>query len=184
MEERIIIEKGSLSHLGAYLKEYNPEKAGIVTDLNVAKLYLEKVTETLKETGFSVFTHIIEPGDLSKSMDNFNMILCELSGEGFTRKDILIALGGGVTGDLTGFTAACFMRGIPYVQVPTTLLSMVDSSMGGKTGINLKTGKNLAGAFHFPLFTLMDPLILGTLPESTYREGIAEALQELERDGY
>lgn len=177
MEERIIIERGSLNRLGSYLKEYNPKKVGIVTDSNVGRLYLAGAVKALEENGFSVFTHVIEPGDLSKNIDNYNLILCELSKEGFTRKDILIALGGGVTGDLTGFVAGCFMRGIPYVQVPTTLLSMVDSSIGGKTGINLKTGKNLAGLFHFPLFTLMDPSVLKTLPENTYREGLSEVVK-------
>lgn len=177
MKERIIIENGSLLRLGAYLKEYNPEKVGIITDKNVGALYLERVKKDLEDSGFSVFTHIIEPGDSSKSIDNFNLILCELSKEGFTRKDLLVALGGGVTGDLTGFVASCFMRGIPYVQVPTTFLSMVDSSIGGKTGINLETGKNMAGSFYFPLFTLMDIAVLKTLPIDIYKEGISEAVK-------
>ncbi len=177
----IFVGSGILDTLGEKIstvfKGARPEKAGIITDAHVAGIHLERTADTLERSGFTVWTHVFEPGDASKNMSTLNDILCGLAKQGFNRSDLLIALGGGVTGDITGFAAAVFMRGLAYVQVPTTFLAAIDSSVGGKTAVNLEAGKNLAGAFWQPSMVLCDVDTLKTLPAGIFREGLAEAVK-------
>jgi 3-dehydroquinate synthase len=179
--EEVRIARGSRSQLGKMIrgefKNSPPVRVGIITDMNVAGIYLKAAVQDLIGEGFQVWSYGLKPGDESKSMESLNEILCAMAREGFNRQDVLVALGGGVPGDITGFAASVYMRGLPYVQVPTTLLAAVDSSMGGKTGINLACGKNMAGTFWAPAFTLTDPEFLMTLPPEIYRDGLAEAVK-------
>ncbi|MCL2427000.1 MAG: 3-dehydroquinate synthase [Oscillospiraceae bacterium] len=149
----------------------------IVTDETVAKLYLEAVATALFESGFIVHTYIITPGESSKSGTEYLALLEWLAQKQITRSDCIVALGGGVVGDLTGFAAATYLRGTPFIQVPTTLLAMVDSSVGGKTAINLESGKNLAGVFYQPSCVLCDVETLNTLSNETFCEGMAEIIK-------
>lgn len=175
---RVEISPGLLSHLGERTRQLvGGRTVCIVTDDIVAKLYLPQAETTLKNAGFTPCHHIIAHGEGSKDGRNYLMLLDALSRYRLTREDVVIALGGGVVGDLAGFAAATYLRGIPYIQVPTTLLAMVDSSVGGKTAINLATGKNLAGAFYQPRFVLCDPEVLSTLPEADFRSGCAEVIK-------
>lgn len=177
----ILIGAGIIDSLGERILEAckgeKPVKAGIITDSNVAAIYLEKTKDALQKQGFEVWSYIFQSGDTSKNMETLNDILCGLAEEGFNRGDVLVALGGGVTGDITGFAAAVYMRGMDYVQVPTTLLAAIDSSVGGKTAVNLKAGKNMAGAFWQPSMVLCDVETLKTLPAGVFREGLAEAVK-------
>lgn len=179
--EELRVLAGLRSKLGRLIREEFknnlPIKIGIITDMNVANIYLEALAQDLREEGFQVWSYVLKPGDESKSVESLNEILCEMAREGFNRQDLLLALGGGVPGDITGFAAAIYMRGLSYIQVPTTLLAAIDSSIGGKTGINLASGKNMAGAFWDPAFTLTDPEYLKTLPLEVYRDGLAEAVK-------
>ncbi len=149
----------------------------VVTDENVEKLYLTRCIQSLKCAGFDVYSFVVPPGEESKSGETYLKLLNFLAEIPLTRADALIALGGGVVGDLTGFAAATYLRGIPVIQVPTTLLAAVDSSIGGKTAINLPAGKNLAGAFHLPALIWWDASLLETLPESIYQDGMAEVIK-------
>jgi len=151
--------------------------AAVVTDGNVSALYLEGVEKSLEASGLRVISFVIVPGEQSKTGETFLEILNWLAENKMTRTDIIVALGGGVVGDLAGFVAACYLRGIQFVQVPTTLLAMVDSSVGGKTAIDLASGKNLAGAFYQPSLVLCDTLVLETLPEEVLRDGCAEVIK-------
>ena len=147
----VLIEKGILRNAGALIKEAaKGDTAVIVSETNVFPLYGEKLKASLENEGYNVLTFIFQAGEESKNTDTLVKLWEFLAENHITRSDILVALGGGVTGDLTGFAAATFLRGIKYVGIPTTLLSMVDSSVGGKTAIDLKGGKNLAGAFYQP----------------------------------
>lgn len=179
--EQVRIGRGSRSQLGKMIREEFKEKAplriGIITDMNVASLYLEAVSQELIAEGYKVWSYALKPGDQSKSMESLNEILCAMAREGFNRQDLLVALGGGVPGDIAGFAASIYMRGLQYMQLPTTLLAAIDSSIGGKTGINLACGKNMAGTFWPPYFTLIDPEFLLTLPMEIYRDGLAEAIK-------
>lgn len=147
----------------------------IVSNTTVAPLYLERVRAGLK--GFLVGTHLIGDGESEKTFANVGEVLASLARLGATRDACIIALGGGVVGDLAGFAAACWMRGIDFIQIPTTLLAMVDSSVGGKTGVNLPEGKNLVGAFHQPRAVVADIDTLASLPEREYRAGLAEIVK-------
>ena len=149
----------------------------IVSDENIAPLYLDKCKESLEASGFKVYTYVVEPGENSKSGETYLEILNFLADIPLTRTDGIVALGGGIVGDLAGFVAATYLRGIKVVQVPTTLLAAVDSSVGGKTAINLKAGKNLAGAFHQPIIVFQDVELLKTIPENTFRDGMAEVIK-------
>jgi len=175
----ILIGSGILPQIGTEIKALFPDAdtLAIVTDITVGNLYLAPVEATLKKAGFRVISHAIPSGETSKSGTQYLELLEWLSENHITRGDALIALGGGVVGDLTGFLAATHLRGVPYVQIPTTLLAMVDSSVGGKTAIDLKAGKNLAGAFHQPSLVLCDTDTLDTLPQSVFREGMAEVIK-------
>lgn len=151
--------------------------AVVISDSHVYPLYGEKVTHSLQEAGFSVLTHVIPAGEESKNGNVYLSLLNALAAHHVTRSDCLIALGGGVVGDLTGFAAATYLRGIAYIQVPTTLLAAVDSSVGGKTAIDLPAGKNLAGAFYQPSLVLCDTDTLNTLPPDIFRDGCAEVIK-------
>lgn len=149
----------------------------VVTDENVKPLYLDRYMQDLQSVGFDVYSFTIAPGEESKSGEVYLELLNYLAEIPLTRADALVALGGGVVGDLTGFAAATYLRGIKVIQVPTTVLAVVDSSIGGKTAINLPAGKNLAGAFHQPALIWRDVTMLESLPADTYLNGMAEVIK-------
>ena len=153
------------------------QSAMIVTDDNVAALYETRLSNILKKNGYRAVRFVIPHGESSKNESNFIAILNSLAEEKFTREDVVIALGGGVVGDLAGFAAACYMRGIHFVQIPTTLLAAVDSSVGGKTAINLNAGKNLAGMFFQPDLVICDISLLSTMPAEVYIDGCSEVIK-------
>ena len=174
----IVIDKGAIDRVGEYATESGLSgKACIISDSNVAPIYMERVKNSLEESGFSVCEYVFPAGEASKNAQTFVDILNFLAENHLSRKDTLFALGGGVTGDLTGFSAATYMRGIKFVQIPTSLLAAVDSSVGGKTGIDLEAGKNLAGAFYQPRLVVFDPDVLRTLPEEYFSDGMAEVIK-------
>ena len=153
------------------------EKVGIVTHPKLAELYLPILEESLKRTGFRVVSVIIPEGEEHKNFASLSLIYDRLIEERFDRGSCVVALGGGVVGDLAGFAAATFLRGVPYVQVPTTLLAQVDSSVGGKTGVNHRAGKNLIGAFYQPRLVIIDVEALRTLPPREFVAGLAEVIK-------
>lgn len=174
----VLIGSGLLQKAGEEVKKViSPCKAAIVTDSTVVHLYEETVRQSLAEAGFSVCTFVFPAGEASKNMHTLSHLLEFLAKEEMTRTDLIVALGGGVTGDLAGFGAAVYLRGIPFVQIPTTFLAAIDSSVGGKTAVDLEAGKNLAGAFYQPKLVLCDTDVLQTLPEVVFADGIAEALK-------
>lgn len=174
----VLIGSGLLQKAGEAVKKViSPCKAAIVTDSTVVHLYEETVRKSLTETGFSVCTFVFPAGEASKNIHTLSHLLEFLAKEEMTRTDLIVALGGGVTGDLAGFGAAVYLRGIPFVQIPTTFLAAIDSSVGGKTAVDLEAGKNLAGAFYQPKLVLCDTDVLQTLPEVVFADGIAEALK-------
>ena len=150
-------------------------KVLIVTNTCVAPLYLQAVTEQLQ--GKQVDTVVLEDGEKYKNLENLNHIYTELINRHHDRKTTLIALGGGVIGDMTGFAAASYQRGVPFIQIPTTLLAQVDSSVGGKTAVNHSLGKNMIGAFYQPQAVIVDTDTLMTLPDREFRSGIAEVIK-------
>lgn len=152
-------------------------RCAVITDDNVAPLYLETVVQSLEDAGFDVLSKIFPHGEKTKSMKNIESCYNEFAGHRLERKSPVIALGGGVIGDLGGFAAASYLRGVPFVQIPTTLLAQVDSSVGGKVGVNLKAGKNLVGAFYQPELVLCDLGTLATLPSRELRAGMAEVIK-------
>ena len=174
----VTIGEGLLDDCGsAVRKAAGGLNAAIVTDDNVAELYESRLRDALLKNGYRVAKYVIPHGENSKNDKNLISLLNFLADSKFTREDVVVALGGGVVGDLAGFTAACYMRGVRFVQIPTTLLSMVDSSVGGKTAINLAAGKNLAGAFYQPDAVLCDVSLLSTLPPEVFRDGCAEVIK-------
>ena len=174
----VLIGSGLLQKAGEEVKKViSPCKAAIVTDSTVVHLYEETVRKSLTEAGFSVCTFVFPAGEASKNIHTLSHLLEFLAKEEMTRTDLIVALGGGVTGDLAGFGAAVYLRGIPFVQIPTTFLAAIDSSVGGKTAVDLEAGKNLAGAFYQPKLVLCDTDVLQTLPEVVFADGIAEALK-------
>ena len=174
----VLIGKGLLAELGDRMRQRcKAQKAAIVSDSNVFPLYGAAACESLEKAGFQVISFVFPAGEESKSADTYLQLLNFLAENQLTRGDCLVALGGGVVGDLTGFTAATYLRGIAYFQVPTTLLAAVDSSVGGKTAIDLPVGKNLVGAFCQPRMVLCDIDTLDTLPQDIFRDGCAEVLK-------
>lgn len=149
----------------------------IVTDTNVGKYYLEELQVALKDLTDTIESFVFEAGEGSKNLDTVSQCYEKLIQSGFDRNDYLIALGGGVVGDLTGFAAATYLRGIKFIQVPTSLLSMVDSSIGGKTGVDFKAYKNMVGAFHQPTLVYMNLSVLLSLPEREFYSGMAEIIK-------
>jgi len=175
----IYIEPASLSSIGGKARELaaSAQTALVVTDDTVKTLYLQPVMQSLTEAGLTALSFSVLPGEASKNAERYISLLNHLAESRLTRADMIIALGGGLVGDLAGFAAATYLRGIPFVQVPTTLLAMVDSSVGGKTGIDLPAGKNLAGAFYQPSMVLCDPDVLATLASQAFADGCAEVIK-------
>lgn len=174
----IYIESGLLKQAGKYLHAVSKAKtAVIVTDDVVNGLYADTVETSLKQAGFETLRFVFPNGEASKNITVFGELLEFLAANHVTRSDCVVALGGGVVGDLAGFAAATYQRGIDYVQIPTTLLSCVDSSVGGKTAIDLKGGKNLAGAFYQPKLVLCDYSTLSTLSDAQFADGMAEVIK-------
>ncbi|MDX2227768.1 MAG: 3-dehydroquinate synthase [Verrucomicrobiae bacterium] len=174
----IVIGKKTIRSLPAVLKESAFSKKGaVITDQSVGPHYLPLVREMVHSTGAELVECIVPPGENSKSLAYYGEVLRPLAQARLDRHSFLIALGGGVVGDLAGFVAATYLRGIPFLQIPTTLLAMVDSSVGGKTGINLPEGKNLVGCFHQPDRVIIDFDLLETLEGREYRAGLAEVVK-------
>jgi 3-dehydroquinate synthase len=174
----VLIERGSIHECGKYIAEIaRSKRAAIITDDIVENLYGDTVRKSLAENGFEHSTFVFPNGEESKSLSTLSDIYDFLSESNITRKDIVIALGGGVVGDITGFAAATFLRGIDFVQIPTTLLAQIDSSVGGKTAIDLKCGKNLAGSFKQPALVICDSDTLKTLTPEILSDGMAEAIK-------
>ena len=169
----IVLERGALKNIGEYLSFEKDRKVLVVTDSGVPSEYAETVAAFFTEG--SVFT--IPQGEVNKNFDTYISICQKLLELSFTRKDCVVAVGGGVVGDMAGFAAATYMRGIDFYNVPTTLLSQVDSSIGGKTGIDFGEYKNIIGAFHQPKKVIIDPDVLSTLPERHLRNGFAESIK-------
>ena len=174
----VFIGGGLLHTCGQHLRKVlAPCRVAVITDSTVASLYLETVTGSLEAAGFTVCSYMFPAGEGSKNLETLSSILEFLAEQRLTRTDCVVALGGGVTGDMAGFAAAVYLRGIRCVQLPTTLLSAVDSSVGGKTAIDLKAGKNLAGAFLQPAAVLCDTDCLASLPPDVFADGAAEAIK-------
>jgi 3-dehydroquinate synthase len=172
----IRVDPGLLPRAGALIREVAPAyRYAVITDSNVQPLYGNSLKAQFDPNTIDVLT--IPAGETSKTREMWSTLTDRMLISGFGRDSAIIALGGGVVGDLAGFVAATFMRGIPVVQIPTTLLAMIDSSIGGKTGIDTPAGKNLVGAFHHPAGVLIDPQVLDTLPLREFRAGIAEVIK-------
>jgi len=180
---RIYIGDKTLENLPGLLEDTLPDRTGhrpgvfVVTDRNVARHYLVKVKESLGKKGFKTGHTVLPPGEDTKSFRALRRLLTDMVGAGLGKDDVLVGLGGGVIGDLTGFAAAVYMRGCAHIMIPTTLLAQVDSSIGGKTGINIKEGKNLVGSFKSPLFVLIDTETLNTLDSRQWVCGLAEIVK-------
>ena len=174
----VVIGRGLLEESGSLLRAALGDcRLALVTDSNVAERYLERVLISLRAAGYTVNPFVFAAGEQNKNMQTLADVLEFFAAERLTRTDCVLALGGGVTGDMAGFAAGCYLRGIRYVQLPTTLLSAVDSSVGGKTAVDLAPGKNLAGLFHQPSLVLCDTNCLNTLSESEFANGAAEAIK-------
>ncbi len=152
-------------------------RAALITDTNVYPQYGERVKRSLEDADYAVSVHVVDAGEKSKSLNVMNQVVEEMVSAGHDRTSFVVALGGGVVGDLAGFIASVYYRGIPYVQIPTSVMAQVDSSVGGKTALNLPSGKNLIGSFHQPRFVVADPTALLSLPERVLREGMAEMVK-------
>lgn len=175
---KVHIGHGLLDDVGKMLSTlHRPCQAMVVTDTNVAPLYLKRLSASLAEAGFCVLESIVPAGEASKSFAVLERLMNDWSLAGMHRSDLVIALGGGVVGDLAGFAASCYQRGIPFVQVPTTLLAAVDSSVGGKTAIDIAAGKNLVGAFYQPLAVYCDVDLIATMDDAFFADGVAESIK-------
>ncbi|HEV8496670.1 MAG TPA: 3-dehydroquinate synthase [Gemmatimonadaceae bacterium] len=173
---RVSAGAGILDRIGDIVQETAPaHRYAIVTDTNVGPRYAARVSTALGTVRTSTFT--VAAGEAHKTRETWSRLTDEMLASEFGRDTTVIALGGGVVGDLAGFVAATFMRGVPYVQVPTSLLAMIDASVGGKTGVDTPTGKNLVGAFHQPAVVIADTAVLATLPIEQLRSGLAEAIK-------
>lgn len=174
----IYIKPGILQSIGEQIYDwYKGKNIVIVTDSTVDDLYSERLINELKMYSYKLDKIAIPSGEQSKSLNCLDFIYNKFSEYGITRSSLIIAFGGGVVGDLAGFAAATFMRGIPYIQIPTTVMAQLDSSIGGKTAVNIAAGKNLAGCFYQPKAVYIDTLLLGTLPEKVFTDGMAEAVK-------
>ncbi len=172
----IVIGRGLIADAGSYFT-CRGNKALIVSDANVAPIYADRVRDSLISKGLDVRTFVIPAGEKSKCMEELRRIYSEALAFNMTRSDAIVALGGGVVGDLSGFAAATYMRGIDFIQIPTSLLAQVDSSVGGKVGIDLPEGKNLVGAFHQPRAVIIDPDTLDTLSDDYFADGMGEVIK-------
>lgn len=174
----IIIEKGIFSNLDKLIKErLNPQKVFVITDKNVWNEYGTKIEKTIEALSIEYCINIVDPGEESKSISSAESIINQLVKKNIGRGDLIIAIGGGVVGDLSGFVSSIYMRGIDFINIPTTLLSQVDSSVGGKTGVNLELGKNLVGTFYQPKLVVIDPDFLKSLNDRVFRDGMAEVIK-------
>lgn len=177
---RVLIGAGLLPQLGQRASELGEalgKRCAVITDSNVAPLYADTVLASLQAAGFAPTLITVPAGEESKSMQVAEQVCDEMIAAGLDRKSWAVALGGGVVGDLAGFVAAIYYRGIPFVQIPTTVISQVDSAVGGKTGVNATHGKNLIGAFHQPRLVVADVLTLQSLPPREFNEGVAEIIK-------
>ena len=175
---RILVGEGLLCRLGQECQRLNlGERCALITDTTVGRHYAKPAFESLVKSGFDPVLIAVQPGESAKSLRTVQQCYDQLARHRLERKSFIVALGGGVVGDLAGFVSATYLRGIAYVQVPTTLLAQVDSSVGGKVGVNLKAGKNLVGAFHQPVLVLSDLDTLKTLQAREYRAGLAEVIK-------
>lgn len=174
----VIIGGGILSSLGEEcVSLFGKSRAVIVTDSNVKEFWLDEAKKSLQLAGIDTLVFVFKAGEESKNSETLFELIEFAAANKLTRSDFLVALGGGVTGDMTGLAASLYLRGIPFVQVPTSLLAAVDSSVGGKTAVNLKAGKNLMGAFYQPSLVLCDTNTLSTLPEEEFANGMAEIIK-------
>ena len=174
----ILIESGIISSCGEYIKKIkSAKKICLISDTNVFKLYGKTVEKSLMDNNFEVIEYIFEAGEKSKTTDTVVSMVEFMAEHEMTREDLVVALGGGVCGDMAGFASAIYLRGIDFVQIPTSLLAQVDSSVGGKTAVDLPQGKNLCGAFHQPILVLIDPEALKTLSFHFFSDGMAEAIK-------
>ncbi|SUP44063.1 3-dehydroquinate synthase [Veillonella criceti] len=175
---KVIIEEQALHHIVQYIQPLkSPRPTIIVSDDQVAPLYITRIKEQLEMAGYTVYTYIFPHGETEKNAHRLLDLVEYMAQKALTRKDLLIALGGGVVGDLAGFAAATYLRGIDYIQIPTSLLAAVDSSVGGKTAVNLSAGKNLWGAFKQPILVLCDPTTIKTLPAEEFANGCGEIIK-------
>ena len=174
----LTFQPGLLATVGERVRSLTTSrKIAVVTDRHVGRYYLQRTLRSLRRSGFESTAIILPPGEQTKTLAAAARILDILAKHKFERSSMLLALGGGVVGDLTGFAAAIYQRGIPFVQVPTTLVAQVDSSVGGKTGVDHRLGKNLIGAFHQPKAVFIDPQVLKTLPRREWVAGLAEVIK-------
>lgn len=172
---RVVIEPGATSRIVALVDEAAPShRVAVITDAHVGPLYARRAATAFGDRA-TVFT--IPAGEAAKTRETWSQLTDEMLAAGFARDTTVVAIGGGVVGDVGGFVAATYMRGVKVVQVPTTLLAMIDASIGGKTGVDTLAGKNLVGAFHQPSLVIVDPQTLATLPTNQFRAGLAEALK-------
>ncbi len=175
---RVLIGEGLLKRLGARVRKVlSGQTCAIITDSNVAPLFAERVKQSLTSAGFRPTSITIPAGEKSKTLEQVGAICDQMIAAGLDRQSFVVGLGGGVVGDISGFVAAIYHRGIPHVQIPTTLLAMVDSSIGGKTGVNTRDGKNLIGAIHHPLLVIDDLDVLKSLPRREFNQGFAEIIK-------
>lgn len=174
----IHIENGTLAKTGELVSEvFSGKKIMIVSDDNVFPLYGEIITKALSDSGFECHSFVLPHGEPTKSFQSLPKIYEALINAKLTRSDLLIALGGGVIGDLAGFAASSYLRGIKFIQIPTSLLAQVDSSVGGKVAVDLPQGKNLVGAFYHPKAVIIDPDVLNTLPDHFISDGMGEVIK-------
>ncbi len=175
----VIVAAGSLINAGTLISSagLSELRAAVISDKTVATFHSAALLDSLNAAGFRPTLHTVTAGEASKSISHVESICREMIRAGHDRKSFVVALGGGVVGDLAGFVASVFYRGIPFVQIPTTIVAQVDSSVGGKTGVNVGEGKNLLGAFHQPRLVIVDPESLRTLPSREFCEGFAEAIK-------
>ena len=174
----VIIGQGIIDRAGEYVfHAAGGETAAIITDDIVSGLFLDQLTKALRSAGYAITVFTINNGEVSKSASSYIRLMEHLAESKLTRSDVIVALGGGVVGDLAGFAAATYMRGVHFVQVPTTLLAAVDSSVGGKTAIDLESGKNLAGAFYQPDVVICDTSTISNLPPRVFVDGCAEVIK-------
>lgn len=178
-EYDVIVESGCFEKAGNLIKSVFPQgKIAIITDDKVERLYADSLCNSLASNGFSeVFVFSFPNGEMSKNSKTLIEITEFLAEKNLTRSDMLIALGGGVVGDITGFAASIYLRGIKFIQIPTTFLAAIDSSVGGKTAVNLTAGKNLIGAFYQPELVICDPFLFETLEDKYFDDGVAEAIK-------
>jgi 3-dehydroquinate synthase len=174
----VLIESGLLASAGEFVKKrLHGPRCALISDSNIASLFGERIKQSLLSAGFQPTPVTIPAGEQSKTLAQADAICDQMIAAGLDRQSFVIGLGGGVIGDISGFVAAIFLRGIRHVQIPTTLLAMVDSSIGGKTAVNTRNGKNLIGAFHHPALVIDDVDVLKTLPHGEFNQGFAEIIK-------